>query len=104
MGSSARIAREEIFGPVLSIIPYNSDAEAVIIANDSEYGLGGSVWSPDEERAMHIAREIQSGTIGINRYQIELNAPSGGIKASGLGRESGSEGLSAYHTIKSIFR
>jgi aldehyde dehydrogenase (NAD+) len=102
--SSARIAREEIFGPVLSIIPYNSDAEAVTIANDSEYGLGGSVWSGDEERAMSIAREIQSGTVGVNRYELELNAPYGGIKASGLGRELGPEGLAAYHTVKSIYR
>jgi aldehyde dehydrogenase (NAD+) len=101
--NSARIAREEIFGPVLSVIPYESEAEAIDIANDSEYGLGGSVWSSDENRATEIARAVQTGSIGINHYQLDLDAPFGGIKASGLGRELGPEGLANYQTIKSMF-
>jgi aldehyde dehydrogenase (NAD+) len=104
VNNSARIAREEIFGPVLSVIPYDSDGEAVEIANDSEFGLAGTVWSSDEARATGIARAVQTGTIGINGYQLDLGAPFGGIKASGLGRELGPEGLAAYQNVKSIFR
>ncbi|WP_421913730.1 aldehyde dehydrogenase [Mycobacterium marseillense] len=101
--NSARIAREEIFGPVLCVIPYESDREAIQIANDSELGLGGSVWSSDEARATEVARAVQTGSIGINCYQLDLDAPFGGIKASGIGREYGPEGLANYQTIKSIF-
>jgi aldehyde dehydrogenase (NAD+) len=102
--NSARIAREEIFGPVLTVIPYESDSEAIDIANDSEFGLGGTVWSSDEVRASEIARAVETGTIGINHYQPDFGAPFGGIKASGLGRELGPEGLASYQAIKSIFR
>ncbi|OBH66774.1 aldehyde dehydrogenase [Mycobacterium colombiense] len=102
--NASSIAREEIFGPVLSVIPYESDSEAIDIANDSEFGLGGTVWSSDEARACQIARAVETGTIGINHYQVDLGAPFGGIKASGLGRECGPEGLAAYQAIKSIFR
>jgi aldehyde dehydrogenase (NAD+) len=101
--NSARVAREEIFGPVLCVIPYDSDREAVQIANDSEFGLGGSVWSSDEVHATEVARAVQTGSIGINRYQLDLDAPFGGIKASGIGREYGPEGLANYQAIKSIF-
>src|ERR1700743_1014107 len=102
--NSARIAREEIFGPVITVTPYETDGEAIDVANDSEFGLAGSVWSSDETRATEIARAGQTGTIGINHYQRDFNAPFGGIKASGLGREFGPEGLAAYQSIKSIFR
>lgn len=102
--NSARIAQEEIFGPVLTVIPYGSDQEAVDIANDSEFGLGGTVWSQDVERATEIARAVHTGTIGVNEYQLDVNAPFGGVKASGLGRELGPEGLVAYQVLKSIYR
>ena len=102
--NSARIAQEEIFGPVLTVIPYGSDQEAVDIANDSEFGLGGTVWSQDVERATEIARAVHTGTIGVNEYQLDVNAPFGGVKASGLGRELGPEGLAAYQVLKSIYR
>lgn len=102
--NSARIAQEEIFGPVLVVIPYGSDQEAVDIANDSEFGLGGTVWSPDVDRATDIARAVHTGSIGVNEYQLDVNAPFGGVKASGLGRELGPEGLAAYQTLKSIYR
>lgn len=97
------IAQEEIFGPVLSVIPYSDDAEAVRIANASDYGLGGSVWSDDPERAKGVARRVQSGTVGINGYMPSLGAPFGGVKASGLGREFGPEAVSAYQQMKSIY-
>lgn len=102
--NSARIAQEEIFGPVLAVIPYGSDQEAIDIANDSEFGLGGTVWSPDVERATGIARAVRTGSIGVNEYQLDVNAPFGGVKASGLGRELGPEGLAAYQVLKSIYR
>jgi aldehyde dehydrogenase (NAD+) len=104
VSNSARIAREEIFGPVVSVIRYESESEAIDIANDSEFGLGGTVWSSDEARATDIARVVETGTIGINCYQPDVAAPNGGIKGSGIGRELGPEGLAAYQTVKSIFR
>jgi acyl-CoA reductase-like NAD-dependent aldehyde dehydrogenase len=97
------IAREEIFGPVLSIIRVEDEDEAVRIANDSDYGLGGTVWSANAERATQVARRIESGTVGINGYLPDLNAPFGGIKASGLGREMGPESVAAYQQLKSIY-
>ncbi|MEY4765846.1 MAG: 4-isopropylbenzaldehyde dehydrogenase, partial [Pseudomonadota bacterium] len=97
------IAREEIFGPVLSLIAYGSDDEAIQLANDSAFGLGGTVWSRDRERALRVARRVATGTIGINGYLPDLNAPFGGIKASGLGREMGPESIAAYQQLKSIY-
>jgi aldehyde dehydrogenase (NAD+) len=97
------IAREEIFGPVLAVIPYGDDDDAVAIANDSEFGLGGSVWTADQERAEALARRVQTGTIGINHYMIDPAAPFGGVKASGLGRELGPEGLAACQQLQTIY-
>ncbi|SLK10503.1 aldehyde dehydrogenase [Arthrobacter sp. P2b] len=97
------IAQEEIFGPVLSIIPYHDEADAIAIANDSSYGLGGTVWTTDTERGNTFARKIHSGTVGINAYLADLTAPFGGIKTSGIGRELGAEGLGAYQQFKSIY-
>jgi aldehyde dehydrogenase (NAD+) len=101
--NSSVIAREEIFGPVLSIIRYDNEDEAIKIANDSEYGLGGTVWSADSEHATQVARQIETGTVGVNGYLPDLNAPFGGIKASGLGREMGPESVAAYQQLKSIY-
>lgn len=99
-----RIAQEEIFGPVVTISAYEDDAGAVRIANDSEFGLAGTVWSTDTARATEIARSIHTGSIGINHYQLDIQSPFGGVKSSGLGRELGPEGLDAYRTFKSIYR
>lgn len=99
----ARIAREEIFGPVLAVIAYDGEDEAVHIANDSDYGLGGSVWSANSADAMAMARRIDSGTVGINGYMPSIGAPFGGVKASGLGREFGPEAVGAYQQLKSIY-
>jgi acyl-CoA reductase-like NAD-dependent aldehyde dehydrogenase len=101
--NNATISREEIFGPVLSVIPYGDESEAIAIANDSNYGLGGTVWSADAERATDVARKVRAGTIGVNHYVNEPVAPFGGIKESGLGREMGPEGLHAFQVYKSIY-
>jgi acyl-CoA reductase-like NAD-dependent aldehyde dehydrogenase len=103
LDNDAVVSREEIFGPVLSVIPYSDEAEAVAVANDSNYGLGGSVWSADPERAADVARKIRSGTVGVNHYVNEPVAPFGGIKQSGLGRELGPEGLQAFQVYKTIY-
>jgi aldehyde dehydrogenase (NAD+) len=103
LDNRATIAREEIFGPVLTVIAYADEDEAIAIANDSEYGLGGTVWTRDSGRAEAVARRMRSGTIGINAYSNDPTAPFGGVKASGLGRELGPEGLDAFETYKSIY-
>jgi aldehyde dehydrogenase (NAD+) len=97
------IAREEIFGPVLAVSRYGSDEEAVTLANDSEFGLGGTVWTTDEERGLAIARQVRTGTIGVNTYGLDFHSPFGGRRASGLGRELGPEGLSGYLEWKSVY-
>jgi geranial dehydrogenase len=101
--NDATIAREEIFGPVLSVIPYQDEADAIRIANDSIYGLGGSVWSKDAARARNVAAQVQTGTIGINGYVPSIGSPFGGVKASGLGRELGPEALGGYQQMKSTY-
>ena len=96
------IAREEIFGPVVAVIPYDSVDDAVAIANDSDYGLSGSVWGPDPDRAMNVARRIESGNVAVNQHRLDLAAPFGGLKSSGLGREYGLEGIDAYVELQTI--
>ena len=97
-----RIAQEEIFGPVLAVIPYEGVDEAVRIANDSEYGLAGSVWTADEAAGREVARRVRTGTYGVNKYSMDFNAPFGGFKASGVGREFGPEGIDEYVEFKTI--
>ncbi|WP_028654468.1 aldehyde dehydrogenase [Nocardioides sp. J54] len=97
------IAQEEIFGPVLAVIPYRDEEEAVRIANDTDYGLGGSVWTADPERGEAFARKVRTGTIGLNHYVNDPTAPFGGIKSSGMGRELGPEGLVAFQNLKTIY-
>ena len=96
-----KIAREEIFGPVLTVLKYSDEADAVRIANDSEYGLAGSVWTSDVAHGLEIAAEIRAGTYGINMYTLDTTAPFGGFKQSGIGREFGAEGLSEYVELQS---
>lgn len=97
------IAQEEIFGPVLSVIRYDSEDQAVAMANDSIYGLAGGVWSRDKERAMPIARRLRTGTVWINEWHlISERAPFGGYKQSGIGREFGIDGLKEYTEAKHL--
>ena len=100
--NSMRIAQEEIFGPVLAIIPFDDEKDALRIANDSDYGLAGSVWTADAEKGMDFARRVRAGTFGVNQYSMDFVAPFGGFKASGIGREFGKEGLEHYLELKSI--
>jgi acyl-CoA reductase-like NAD-dependent aldehyde dehydrogenase len=96
------IAREEIFGPVLSILPYETEEDAVQIANDTPYGLSGGVWSDDKERATKVARRIRTGQIEVNGGAFNPNAPFGGYKQSGYGREYGEYGFEEFLEIKSM--
>ncbi len=96
------IAREEIFGPVLSIMPYDSEDEAVEIANDTIYGLAGGVWSGDPERAKRVAKRIRAGQVEVNGGAFNVMAPFGGYKQSGLGREAGQFGLEEFLEVKSL--
>jgi aldehyde dehydrogenase (NAD+) len=103
VSNAMTVAREEIFGPVLSVIPYRTEDEAVAIANDSPYGLGGGVWSRDRERALSIARRMRTGTVWINEWHlISEKAPFGGYKQSGIGREFGVDGLKEYCEAKHL--
>jgi len=100
--NSMTIAQEEIFGPVIQVIAYDSVDEAVQIANDSEFGLAGAVYSTDPDAALAVAQRVRTGTVGINWYAFDPSAPFGGFKNSGLGRENGTEGLDAYCELQSV--
>ena len=99
-----RIAREEVFGPVAALIPFADEAEAIRIANDSEYGLSGSIWTENGGRALRVARAIETGVLSINsNSSVRPSTPFGGFKRSGFGRELGMHGLAGYSEIKNVF-
>ncbi|MFQ5769020.1 MAG: aldehyde dehydrogenase family protein [bacterium] len=99
-----RIAREEIFGPVLCAMPFDTTEQAIKIANNSTYGLSGSIWTRDLERALQVARGVVTGVLSINSaHSVHLEAPFGGVKQSGLGRELGLAVLDHYSEVKSVF-
>jgi aldehyde dehydrogenase (NAD+) len=101
--NSMKIAREEIFGPVLCVIPYEGEAQAVAIANDSPFGLSGSVWSRDPEHAAQVAAQLRTGTVPINSPMLlDFRSPFGGFKQSGIGRELGPEGIAPYTEYRTI--
>ena len=102
VSNDMRIAQEEIFGPVLSVIPYDDIDDAVKIANDSDYGLSGSVYGADVDTATEIAGRVRTGTTAVNGFMLEFGCPFGGFKGSGLGRELGPEGLEAYLELQSV--
>jgi aldehyde dehydrogenase (NAD+) len=99
---SMTIAQEEIFGPVVSVLTYDTVDEAVVIANDSVYGLNGSVFTADPDRGMGVAARMRTGTVELNGSPAGFYAPFGGFKSSGIGREAGLEGFDAYVETKSI--
>jgi betaine-aldehyde dehydrogenase len=104
VANTDRAAREEIFGPVAVIIPFNDEAEAVRIANDTIYGLSGSIWTNNAGRAMRVARELETGTISINsNNSVRVTTPFGGFKQSGMGRELGPDALDYYTELKNVF-
>jgi aldehyde dehydrogenase (NAD+) len=97
-----RIAREEIFGPVLTVLRYRDESDAVRIANESNYGLAGSVWTADIAHGLEVAASVRAGTYGINMYTLDIGSPFGGFKHSGIGREFGPEGLDEYVELQTV--
>jgi betaine-aldehyde dehydrogenase len=101
---SARVAREEVFGPIAAVIPFAEESDAVRIANDTIYGLSGSIWTRDGARALRVARAVETGVLSINaNTSVRVSTPFGGFKQSGYGRELGPHALEAYTELKTIF-
>jgi acyl-CoA reductase-like NAD-dependent aldehyde dehydrogenase len=98
-----RVFQEEIFGPVVCVLPFDDDDEAVRLANDSEFGLAGSIWTTDFDRGAALAARVETGSIGINMWTLDQNGPFGGWKASGIGKELGVEGLHEYQRVQTLY-
>ena len=104
VNNTMRIAREEVFGPVLSVIPFKTDDEAIEIANDTLYGLAAGVWTQNLDRAINLPARLRAGTVWVNAYRVvSYLAPFGGYKNSGIGRENGKEAIREYLEAKSVF-
>jgi betaine-aldehyde dehydrogenase len=99
-----RVAREEVFGPVAAVIQFADEAEAVRLANDTPYGLSGSVWTRDSSRALRMARAIDAGVLSVNsNSSVRVTTPFGGVKQSGFGRELGMHAMDGYSEVKNVF-
>ncbi len=99
-----RIAREEVFGPVAAVIPFDDEAEAIRIANDTPYGLSGSIWTRDGARAIRVARALETGVLSVNsNSSVRPSTPFGGFKQSGFGRELGMQAMEGYSEVKNVF-
>ncbi|MGL5859727.1 MAG: aldehyde dehydrogenase family protein, partial [Phycicoccus sp.] len=99
-----RVWREEVFGPVVAVLPFDDEADAVAMANDTEYGLSGSIWTRDVGRAIRVARGVESGNLSVNSHSsVRYSTPFGGFKQSGLGRELGPDALDAFTEVKNVF-
>jgi len=104
VANTDRAAREEIFGPVACVIPFADEAQAIALANDTPYGLSGSIWTRDGARALRVARAIDTGVLSINsNSSVRVSTPFGGFKQSGVGRELGPHALEAYTEVKNVF-
>jgi betaine-aldehyde dehydrogenase len=99
-----RIAREEVFGPVAALIPFDDEADAIRVANDTPYGLSGSIWTENGARALRVARALETGVLSINsNSSVRVSTPFGGFKQSGFGRELGLHGLDGYSEVKNVY-
>jgi betaine-aldehyde dehydrogenase len=99
-----RVAREEVFGPVAAVIPFDDEADAIRISNDTPYGLSGSIWTRDGARALRVARATDAGVLSVNaNTSVRVQTPFGGFKQSGFGRELGLHALDGYSEVKSVF-
>jgi betaine-aldehyde dehydrogenase len=96
--------REEVFGPIVAVLPFDDEAEAVRLANDTMYGLSGSIWTRDGARALRVARAVETGVLSINsNTSVRVSTPFGGFKQSGYGRELGPHALDAYTEVKTVY-
>jgi betaine-aldehyde dehydrogenase len=99
-----RVAREEVFGPVAAVIPFEDEAEAIRLANDTPYGLSGSIWTRDGARALRVARAVETGVLSVNsNSSVRVSTPFGGVKQSGFGRELGMHALDGYSEVKTVY-
>jgi acyl-CoA reductase-like NAD-dependent aldehyde dehydrogenase len=104
VAADAPAFRDEIFGPVVTVVPFDDEAEAVRLANDTVYGLSGSIWTCDVGRAIRVARAVEAGNLSVNSHSsVRYSTPFGGFKQSGLGRELGPDALAAFTDVKNVF-
>ena len=104
LGNTARLCQDEVFGPVLAVLPFDDETQVIVMANKSRYGLASGIWTSDFAKAWRVGRALDTGTVWINTYkQFSIATPFGGVKESGIGREKGRDGIRAYQQQKSLY-